>query len=208
MNIDINGFFTFSENSNISTIEIAQKIGKVIESEYFHTVQILTPKRMEQEYKNSYSGNYGLNEFPFHTDMAHWHIPPRYLLLKCVNPAKNTYTTLMNLDEILQEIDFNYHFAHFTPRKNLNSQTTILHLYNNGICRWDKLFLKPFNKYAKDLELIIHQKIQNSDCKKIHLENSGDFLLIDNWKMIHGRSSIDEKSLTRCYERIYLSEIF
>lgn len=208
MNIHSKGFLEFSTNYKLSTIEVAQKLGKIIETNYFDTVQILKPKNMETEAKNSYSGNYGLGEFPLHTDMAHWYMPPKYILLRCIVPASRTYTNLINLKKVFQDTEFNYNLSHFTPRKKINSQTAILHLYKNDLCRWDNLFLKPFNKYAQELEPIISQKLKQSHCEHIYLKNVGDCLLIDNWSMAHGRSAIDEASLMRCYERIYLSEIF
>ncbi|WP_409500548.1 hypothetical protein ACJ7Z2_01315 [Mannheimia glucosida] len=204
----MNDFIKFSTNPIISTLDVAKSIGKVIETNYFDTVQTLIPKIAEKEYKNSYSGNYGLGEFPFHTDMAHWYIPPKYLLLRCIVPAPNVPTNLINLYSIFQEIDFNYDLAHFVPRKKLESKTSILHLYKNGICRWDILFLKPFNQYARNLELIITDKISNYSYKQIQLKQAGDCILINNWKMIHSRSAVDELSLNRCYERVYLSEVF
>jgi Taurine catabolism dioxygenase TauD, TfdA family. len=36
---------------------------------------------------NQYSGNYGLAEFPLHSDLAHWAVPPRYFMLRCVAGA-------------------------------------------------------------------------------------------------------------------------
>lgn len=207
-NVTSNNFLQFSTAPQISTLDIAKSIGKVIETNYFDTVQTLKPKIAEKEYKNSYSGNYGLGEFPFHTDMAHWYIPPKYLLLRCIVPAPNVSTNVIDLNSIFQEIDFNYDLAHFIPRKKLESKTSILYLYKHGICRWDKLFLKPFNQYARDLELIISDKIANYPYEQIQLKQTGDCILINNWTMIHSRSSVDELSLNRCYERVYLSEVF
>ena len=201
-------FLQFSTNPTISTLDIAKSVGRVIETNFFDTVQILKPKIADKEHKSSYSGNYGLGEFPFHTDMAHWYIPPKYLLLRCIIPAPNVPTNIINLNSIFQEIDFNYDLAHFVPRKKLESKTSILHLYKKDICRWDKLFLKPFNQYARDLELIIADKIANYPYEQIQLKQIGDCLLINNWTMIHSRSAVDEFSLDRCYERVYLSEVF
>lgn len=207
-NLTADNFLQFSTNPTISTLDVAKSMGRIIETNFFDTVQILKPKIADKEHKSSYSGNYGLGEFPFHTDMAHWYIPPKYLLLRCIIPAPNVPTNIINLNSIFQEIDFNYDLAHFVPRKKLESKTSILHLYKKDICRWDKLFLKPFNQYARDLELIIADKIANYPYKKIQLKQTGDCILINNWKMIHSRSAVDELSLNRYYERVYLSEVF
>lgn len=55
------------------------------------------------EQDNTYSGNFGLEVFPFHTDLAHWYIPPRYIFLRCVNPAEYVATKLIDRQSILDE---------------------------------------------------------------------------------------------------------
>jgi hypothetical protein len=60
-----------------------ERIGKIDVLEGFSDVQTLTPKSETNATPNTYSGNYGLGEFPFHTDLAHWSVPPRYVAIRC-----------------------------------------------------------------------------------------------------------------------------
>jgi L-asparagine oxygenase len=59
-------------------------------------VHQLTPKRVEDAPANTYSGNYGLGPFPVHTDLAHWYVPPRYFLLRCVVGSDDVPTVLVD----------------------------------------------------------------------------------------------------------------
>ena len=45
---------------------------------------------------NTYSGRYGYNEFPFHTDLAHFLAPPPYLFLRCVRGHQSVRTLLID----------------------------------------------------------------------------------------------------------------
>jgi alpha-ketoglutarate-dependent taurine dioxygenase len=36
----------------------------------------------------------------------------------------------------------------------------------------------------------------------------GDTLLIDNWRMLHGRSEVSTQSTSRIIDRVYLAEVF
>src|SRR6185436_2134964 len=44
---------------------------------------------------NTYSGIFGLGRFPFHTDLAHWPVPPRYLVLRCIRGYEDVPTQLV-----------------------------------------------------------------------------------------------------------------
>ena len=67
--------------------------------------------------------------------------------------------------------------------------------------------MKPFNASAKELFELIEIELSNRTTYNLQLQKSGDCLIINNWKMLHGRSEINKESLNRLYERIYLSEL-
>src|SRR5579871_6269045 len=67
-----------------SAEEVAQLLGTVFRTSELAPVQQLTPKLMSEAGPNTYSGIYGIGEFPLHTDLAHWREPPRYLILRCL----------------------------------------------------------------------------------------------------------------------------
>lgn len=69
------------------------------------TIETLHPKNKNGLKKNTYSGLFGMDEFPFHTDLSQLNRPPRYLFLRCVNGAKNVKNNILPLESIANNFD-------------------------------------------------------------------------------------------------------
>lgn len=206
--LKMNGFVQFDSDEDQSSINVARTIGRVFRVESMPLVQALTPREQVAEKKNTYSGNYGMEMFPFHTDLAHWYTPPRYLMLRCIIPAEEVFTGIVhgNLifkDESLQELKR----ALFKPRRRLDNKSYFLRLLHDGIIRWDSLFIRPANAVAEEVQVRIANNIDNIDFKKIRFEKPGDVVLLDNWKVLHCRSRIPVSAKSRRVERVYLDEV-
>jgi L-asparagine oxygenase len=86
-------------NVNKSTLELAKLVGSVMRIsnfsglEFIPDVQVLRPREKSDLLLNQYSGQYGLDKFPLHTDLAHWSRPPQYLLLRCLKGFLITHKT-------------------------------------------------------------------------------------------------------------------
>lgn len=73
--------------------------------------------------------------------------------------------------------------------------------------RWDPVFLIPVNQAAKTVaEFMAAEAWCRSE--SVSLAERGDTLIVDNWRVLHGRESIIESAVDRELERIYLSEIY
>src|SRR5688500_1379294 len=90
------GFVRLSTSSSQSTADVAHHLGEIVHLEGISEIQTLAPCNKDEAGTNRYSGLYGVEEFPLHTDMAHWHVPPRYFLLRCVQPTDNVPTYLVD----------------------------------------------------------------------------------------------------------------
>ncbi|MEY8239276.1 MAG: hypothetical protein RPT25_02960 [Cycloclasticus sp.] len=202
------GYVSFSSNPEKSILEVASDFGEVYKVPTMPLVQTLTPRFRENEQENTYSGNYGLNEFPFHTDLAHWYVPPRYLFLRCEFPAVDVATKLIDCQDIMNDevIDLLAR-AHFRPRKRLDGKSNILKIFNENIFRWDSIFIKPANKIGERLKICIVELLHSIQSQEVFLTSKGDCLLIDNWRMLHGRGCIDSNSMNRKIERVYFNEV-
>ena len=89
-----NGYaFVPSCDAELTTASVAERIGKVLALGRGSSVHQIVPQVRASP--NSYSGIYGTGAFPMHTDMAHWHLPPRYLLLRCVRGHEDVKTLLV-----------------------------------------------------------------------------------------------------------------
>lgn len=197
-----------SSNIEESTLDVAQRIGSVFKVPTMPLVQTLTPRLKENEQENTYSGNFGIGEFPFHTDLAHWYVPPRFLFLRCVFPAPNVETKLIDGNDVWAEIESSVlSRSHFKPRKRLDRTSNILKIKEGEIFRWDSIFIEPANTNAEKLKVAIEGHINSAKSIKLNLDKEGDCLLIDNWRMLHGRGAIGAESMDRKIERVYLNEV-
>lgn len=97
---------------------------------------------------NTYSGRYGFDEFPFHTDLAHHLAPPPYLLLRCVRGHEAVRTQLIDGAEIIQAVGPSLLTrALVQPRRPRNGRRPLMSIWEphvgQGQLRWDPEYLKP-----------------------------------------------------------------
>ncbi|MCA1403051.1 TauD/TfdA family dioxygenase [Ensifer sp. IC3342] len=193
-----------------STIEVANSIGYPLKPRDGPLVQRLTPKA--EAPPNTYSGNFGLNAFPFHTDLAHWRSPPRYLLLRCLNGYKDVPTLLIDGIALASAIGLNLlGRAIVKGRRPQNGAVPLLRLYDQvdgcARLRWDEIFLKPAGRAGQDACDRMRQAIADGPHLPIALHEPGDTLIIDNWRMLHARSPVAAGREDRVLERVYLEEL-
>ena len=200
-------FFTSAAPSQ-STAHVAQSIGEVLNTSGVAAVQVLIPRQSEGLEKSSYSGMYGTNSFPLHTDMAHWHVPPRYFLLRCIEPTKDVHTYFAHSGDIFgPEAELTLKRALFRPRRRLDGRLTCFRLREGECYRWDSAFIQPVNALASELRSRILERMANVQIKTVSLATTGDCILVDNWKTLHGRSEIPRGAAHRCIERVYLTSV-
>jgi L-asparagine oxygenase len=204
---------------DLSTMQVARSLGSVVDIEALlpasgiPTVQSLRPRDTSESRQNRYSGNYGLGGFPLHSDLAHWCIPPPYVLLRCIVGTKDVFTNMLSWTGIVHAFGTTaLQKAVFTGRnRRLGCSSLVVamsHHHRAEVFRWDPIFLKPLNKPAQELTLAMRDPTWYTAEVQVLLERPGDTLLLDNWRMLHGRGRVLAHSTPRHLERIYLSEIF
>jgi len=172
----------------------------------------LTPKEKTSATPNTYSGIYGRNRFPFHTDLAHWKHPPRYLVLRCIVGFETIATPLLDgwklIDELGSEV---LKRSLVKPRRPVNGKMPLLRLLDNrgeiDRLRWDEEFLRPASKLGLAGMKALRATISRLDGERMILSSLGDTLIIDNWRMLHAREPVPRDCETRCIERFYLEAI-
>lgn len=206
--LEENGFVNLGTLSpQLNTVIVANQIGKIIRVSGTSEVQKLSPRDKNELPQNTYSGNFGLGNFPLHTDLAHWSEPPRYFLLRCIVPDPEVVTSVINFKTALQELKaLTIARALFKPRRKLENRQFLLRFNRNQVFRWDRTFLIPENKEAIEVAECINN-IKQQNVQSFRLLERGQVFLIDNWRVLHGRSKIGDKSSTRLIERVYLSEV-
>jgi L-asparagine oxygenase len=199
---------------SISTLEAAAALGAIEQVDGLRLVQELTPKRLEVSRPNTYSGNFGRGEFPLHTDLAHWSAPPRYLMLRCVVGSSTVSTRITDGDVLIQTVGaVELGRCLVQPRRPLGGSLHLLPLLEHrpfghrSVLRWDSLYLQPANPFGTTVCEKVASWISSVAPTEHILLNRGDSLIIDNWRMLHGRSSALHPASAREIHRIYLSTI-
>jgi alpha-ketoglutarate-dependent taurine dioxygenase len=219
-NLEQQDFVVLPElDTYLSTVEVARRLGTIVEidrllpSSGIPNVQSLRPRNATEAKQNQYSGNYGHGLFPLHTDLAHWVLPPRYLLLRCLVGAEDVFTNLLPSKYALDLVGkAALQKAVFRGRRREYGCSglvrAISYHHQEEIFRWDPIFLQPLNRNARRLKIVMHDPACNRSLMTVRLTKPGDTIIIDNWRMLHGRSSVSARSTGRHIERVYLSEVF
>ncbi len=211
--IAVNGFAFFSRlHTDMSGIDVAHTIGRSMALGGVAPLHRLMPKNTWESTPNSYSGIYGLDEFPLHTDLAHHPLPPRFFMLRCINGHLSVRTLLVDGYKLATEIGTSLLVRSLVqPRRPRNGRLPLLTIYTTkgdvGLLRWDEQFIKPASEAGKQGFLAFADALRKTMPVEFCLEKPGDTLVIDNWRMLHGRSVVPTNGKQRIIERIYLEEI-
>jgi L-asparagine oxygenase len=189
------------------TLEAARIIEDEFNIQIYGEVEPLTVNAIEAKPKNTYAGNYGRGALPLHTDLAHWHVPPRYFMLRCVVADPLVFTMLLHSRDVLEALPSNVvGRALFRPRRRLDGKMYLLRLRADGVFRWDKLFLTSENSEAEQVYNVMSTAHRIFAPTRIALDAPGKTLLIDNWNVLHARTSVEATASPRCIDRVYFSK--
>ena len=182
-----------------STELLVKQIGSLVKvSDYrgyekIPDIQILKPRKAKENIQNQYSGHFGLNDFPLHTDLAHWLCPPRYIFLRCLHGSELVATSIIRNNFLLESLGENtIKKAVVRPRKRSMGAVNcvlLVFFFKSGMkgIRWDSLFLVPMNNSSTVIGNLVVSKAINKNVHHEYLVNTGDTVIIDNWAMLHGR---------------------
>ena len=208
--LDTDGFIKINRYLPSGTsIGAFSELGTIVQLPGVAPVQELTPRQMTDAPPNTYSGNFGVQSFPLHTDLAHWYLPPRYFALRCVVGSRQVSTNLVDTNELISTIGRKVLMrALVRPRRPVQHTLPLLRIltnYEDGLelFRWDSLFIAPASKTSTSVCQSVSTLLGSIKPIAIHLEDPGDTLVIDNWRMVHGRSQVSASEERRRIERAY-----
>ena len=75
-----------------------------------------------------------------------------------------------------------------------------------SLFRWDETFIVPASPAGSTGVSAVINALKETNITNVVLENTSDTLLIDNWRMLHGRSAIPDGGDDRIIERVYLGD--
>jgi len=197
-----------------STQQALSVIGVVDLVEGLAPVQNLVPTAASHAPPNTYSGNFGMGDFPLHTDLAHWSIPPRFLALRCVKGSATVATRVLDGRQLMERFGLTtLRRTLGQSRRPIRDRKQLLPLCERvaggvGYClRWDSIFLRPAGDMASTTFEQISAYLAKVQVEEIQLLDPGDTLVIDNWRCLHGRGAVSDGSVQRKVERAYLRSI-
>lgn len=210
--IEENGYAFLEEHLvGRSTAEVVSEVGLPIALGSDNAVHALVPRPEHEASNTTYSGEYGLGTFPLHTDLAHWHAPPRYFVLRCVLGFDAVPTLVVDGMRAVRRVGRDVlSRALMQPRRSLMGRRSLLRLYEPGTgrLRWDERYIVPASPAGLRGSTALKEVLAGEDPKRLSLARPGDTLIVDNWRIVHGRSAVPENCRARVVERVYLQRIY
>lgn len=192
------------------TIKVVSELGHPICLPGGRLVHQLRPKSPDASAQNTYSGQYGLASFPLHTDLAHWVTPPRFVLLRAVVGSAEVSTNLLDGTAMIRDIGSVTLARSLVrsrrPIRGLYNLLRILELKDSGerLIRWDERYITHASPAGMLGIKAIKEWVSGAHTQKIFLSNPGDILVVDNWRMLHGRGPVPVSSANRILDRCYM----
>jgi L-asparagine oxygenase len=210
-----NGYaFIPSHQPELPTVEAVSLLGTPLTLIGFSTVQELRPHEASEAAPNTYSGNFGVGQFPMHTDLAHWAVPPRYLVLRCIQGATEVATGVIDGNALIEK--FGSTLLRRTlvqPRRPLANGKQLLRLMDRfdhcgePVLRWDSIYLRPATAESETAFMLVSKQIASMVRVDLVLLAPGDTLVVDNWRMIHSRTPIPVTGANRHIDRVYVGAL-
>jgi hypothetical protein len=173
-------------------------------------VDQLSPISAEQAAPRSLSAKYGFGAFPMHTDAAYLHVPPKYLALHYVSDKISKRPTLLwdlELIQLPKDLLFNLQRevwlvnggrGRFLSSIRVEGSST-----NESYWRFDLECMRPLSDVGAEVAREFEQHMSHVRPTEVHWQP--DLLLIlDNWRVIHGRANGDHPEPERVLERILI----
>ncbi|TCH97912.1 hypothetical protein EJV46_11875 [Roseococcus sp. SYP-B2431] len=180
-----------SETETLATevASIALTLGEIVPGRDGHPVEQIVPQEVASAYPGSLSSRFGLETLPLHTDTAHWPIPCRYLVMACAEPGPNPTPTILLDSRAVQITASEAKFcmsAVFLIRNGQRSFYGSIMERNRPFIRFDPGCMKAVTD-DRVTEVDLFSLRRNERVIYRHEWTRGDILVIDNWRVLHGR---------------------
>lgn len=139
----------------------------------------------------SLSKLHSAREFPLHMDTAHWLTPCRYVMLACVSPGSGSRPTLLMDTRRLLLNEHQVSLLHSTPLRVTNGRnsffSTILSKARPFV-RFDPGCMTATTPDGGKALAILARHNWPDYIETVYWE-SGTVVVIDNWRVLHGRGN-------------------
>lgn len=167
---------------------------------------ILAPASAGMVHPNSLSSRFSCGEFELHTDTAHWVTPCRYILLACVDSGGGGRPTLLLDTKRLPLTHGHFEMLTTSPVRVANSRnsfySTIMSRGRNFV-RFDVGCMTAPTCTGEVALEVLKKKNWPAQVEEFFWQ-PGLGLVIDNWRILHGRGLATTEDPSRKLLRISL----
>lgn len=171
-------------------------------------ISSLIPLSQETARPRSLSRTFGLGDLPLHTDCAHHRTPPRYVLLRFAGEDGSAPVPTVLADSTELELSaqdrLHLRFALWTVnpgRRRFLSPVLSVLPDGHELLRFDMNCMRPAHESARLLGAWLGDQMKHLRTARFEWQ-PGSALVLDNWRMLHGRASIEGAGTSRVLRRI------
>lgn len=161
--------------------------------------EVVQPQAEDNAHPRSLSARFGLGALPFHTELSHRTRPCRYILLGCIDPGSTAAATMLldwrTLRFSREELDLLEGTPVLVRTGRRSFYSTILSP-GRAFLRYDPGCLEALDERSREALSLVGNRIAGAP-SEMHHWRQGDILIIDNWRVLHGRSPSDRSSSRR-----------
>lgn len=176
--------------------KLGDRLGTRVAGRVGSLEEVIRPRDAEDAHPRSLSARYGLDALPFHAELSHRTRPCRYLLLGCIDPGSPASATMLLNWQTLGFSPDELDLLEGTPvlvRSGRRSFYSTILAPGAAFLRYDPGCLEPVDHRSRMALALIDDRIANASFEAHHWRK-GDILIIDNWRVLHGRSPSERGS--------------
>jgi hypothetical protein len=192
------GWFTTKiegdEQQIVNAVEqICSKLGTVVHGRGGVELETIAPSPRELAHPRSLSAVHGLGTFPLHVELSHRIRPCRYVVLACLNPGiPSVATALLDRNQLAFSSDEKAMLrnAVVLVRSGRRSFYSSILPADEAWMRFDIGCMEAFDARGRTAIGIVEERLTRSS-PTLHHWIAGGILVIDNWRVLHGRTSAE-----------------
>ncbi len=205
LELNLVGWVALDERSRgVAALNFAQSIGTPLLSPTGVLVRELVPKESSEAVLGTFSHAYGKASFPLHTDTAFWPTPARYLVMRVAGDTRRP-TVVAPLPQPLDTAVASDIAASVWIARGVRPFYCSMKFQANGKTgvRYDPLTMQPANAAAARVMSGFRHWFDDTKVISVDWAITGT-LIIDNWRVLHGRGAQPPEEGRRVLERIYV----
>lgn len=196
-----------SEDLGGQLLEIGRRLGRPVAlRNSLDIVQELVPSQ-ESRFTNSLSAKYKDGEFPMHTDTAHWLTPCRYVVMGCSKEGERQRDTLLLDMAAISMAEDDRLLLMSEPFRIVNGRRSFYGTVlapGRPFIRYDPGCMFPTSDRGK-AAMSLFATLRLSGSRESIRWREGKILVIDNWRVLHGRCSAEGGGSERTISRVLVA---